>query len=191
MVVDRKDQRTMNVFIDLGCYDGDTVEEFRNWSKIAFPDKKDWKIFAFDPNPKFKNDWENKKDANTVFEQKAAWIEDGTIEVAIDSSEDPWGTTVMPGKKKIWDNNEKITVECFDFPRWIEKFEDDYVVVKCDVEGAEFPILERMLQLGTARIPQYLLVEFHPNKVQEYSTEDKNNLINKLRSNGTNVLEWH
>lgn len=181
----------MNVFVDLGCYDGDTVEEFRNWSKIAFPDKKDWKIYAFDPNPKFKDDWENKKDANTVFEQKAAWIENGTIEVAIDDANEPVGTTVMPGKKKIWDHNEKITVECFDFAKWIETFDKDFVVVKMDIEGAEFPVLERMIDLGTARIPSHLLVEFHPNKVEEYTTDDKNALIRRLENNGTNVLEWH
>lgn len=181
----------MNVFVDLGCYDGDTVEEFRNWRKIAFPDKEDWKIYAFDPNPKFKDIWETKKDEHTEFHHKAAWISDGIIEVAIDSSEEPLGTTVMPGKKKIWDNNEKISVECFDFPHWIETFENDFVVVKMDIEGAEFPILERMLYLGTARIPAYLLVEFHSNKVEEYSTDDKNRLIRKLKNNGANVLEWH
>lgn len=180
----------MATFIDLGCYDGDTVEEFRNWRKIAFPILTDWEIYAFDPNPIFKEAWETKKDEHTTFEQKAAWVEDGEIEVAIDSSPMPLGTTVMPGKKKIWDVSEKITVPCFDFPLWLRQFKDDFVVVKMDVEGAEFPILERMLKLGVANIPKYLLVEFHPNKVEEYTTEHKIKLIRELQPH-TKILEWH
>lgn len=180
----------MAIFCDIGCYDGDTVEEFRNWRKLAFPLLTEWNIYAFDPNPIFKEKWETVKDENTVFEQKAAWIEDGEIEVAIDSSTEPLGTTVMPGKKKIWDVSEKIKVPCFDFSEWLKQFRGQFVVVKCDAEGAEFPILERMLEIGTASVPNYLLVEFHSNKVEEYTTDDKIDLIERLERH-TRVLEWH
>lgn len=179
-----------NIYVDLGAYDGDTVKQFRNWRKLAFPLLTDWQIYAFDPNPIFKEKWETKKDEHTFFEQKAAWIFDGEIEVAIDSAPEPLGTTVMPGKKKIWDVSEKITVPCFDFPLWLKQFRGQYIVVKMDVEGAEFPILQRMLEIGTANVPQYLLVEFHPNKVEEYTTEDKIDLIKRLERH-TKVLEWH
>lgn len=180
-----------NIFIDLGCYDGDTVEEFRNWSKVAFPDRSDWKIYAFDPNPKFKHNWKKKSNDNTFFEQSAAWIKDGEIEVAIDQTDTPRGTTVMPSKVAIWDNFPHIIVKCFDFSKWIEKFKDDFLVVKMDAEGAEFPILEKMIRDGTDKLVDRLMVEFHPNKVREYTTTYKNDLIQRLQHRGVDIKEWH
>lgn len=181
----------MNVFIDLGCYSGDTVEEFKNWRRLSFPDKQDWVIHAFDPNTKWNKKWQKMKDGKTHFHNKAAWIEDAELDFALDSSDTPLGSTLMPGKKKTWDNNDKVTVNAFDFSEWLKQFKDDYVVVKMDIEGAEFPILEKMLKDGTITIPAYLLVEFHPNKVIEYTTTDKLELVEKIKSLGVNILEWH
>lgn len=181
----------MNVFVDLGCYDGDSVEQFRNWRRLAFPDKGDWVIHAFDANPKWHDKWETMKDDNTFFHLKAAWVEDTELEFAVDSADKPLGSTLMPGKEKIWNNNEKILVEAFDFSFWLKQFKDDYVVVKMDTEGAEFPILDKMIKDGTITIPDKLLVEFHPNKVVEYSTQDKDRLVQLIKDLGVDIMEWH
>lgn len=181
----------MNVFIDLGCYDGDTIEEFKNWRKLAFPDKEDWIIYAFDPNPKWIDKWETMKDGKTFFNLKAAWIENTEMDFAVDSSDTPLGSTLMPGKHKIWDKSKKITVQAFDFSEWVKQFKDDYIVVKMDTEGAEFPILDKMIKDGTITIPDKLLVEFHPNKVIEYTTEFKNKLVQLIKDLNVDILEWH
>lgn len=178
-----------NVYIDLGCFDGDSVEQFRNWRRIAFPGREDWKIYAFDPNPRFAEAWQTKKDQNTSFTQLAAWVEDGTAEFAV--SDNPLGSTLMPGKKKVWDTSEKIEVDTFDFSKWLESFAGDFVVVKMDIEGAEFPILKKMLKDSTYKIVDVLMVEFHPNKVVEYTTTSKIRLIRRLKDHGVNILEWH
>lgn len=180
-----------NVYIDLGCYDGDSVEQFRNWCKIAFDPEWEWQIFAFDPNPRFRESWERKTGRGTKFQSKAAWIHDGEIEFAVDGTENPLGSTVMPGKKSIWDHFEKITVPCFDFSEFLKAFHDAFVVVKMDIEGAEFPILEKMIQDGTIKIPALLAVEFHPNKVVEYSTTDKIDLIDRIKPFCPRLVEWH
>jgi FkbM family methyltransferase len=180
----------MNVFIDLGCYNGDTVEEFRNWSKVAFPTKRKWKIYAFDPNPNFTKEWEAIKDDDTVFSNLAAWTAYGQMTCSIEDSDNPWGTSLMPSKN-TYDAGEKITVETFAFSKWLRKFRNEFVVVKMDIEGAEFPVLESMIKDNTDRICDWLLVEFHPNKVVEYTTTDKNNLIAKLKRRGVNIKEWH
>lgn len=181
----------MNIFIDLGSYDGDSIEQFKNWSKTSFPDKEDWIIYGFEPNPKFKDKLEALASDTVIISRKAAWVEDTTMQFAVDSTDTPLGSTLMSGKKKIWDKNEKIDVEAFDFSQWLKQFEDDFVVVKMDTEGAEFPVLEKMIADDTDKICDCLMVEFHPNKVVEYTTTDKNILIDKLKSRGVNILEWH
>lgn len=181
----------MNVYIDLGCYDGDTVEEFRNWRRVAFPDKEEWTIYAFDPNPSFSEAWANKTDKDTSFIKQAAWIEDGETEFAVDQSDSPVGSTIMQGKRKVWEASPKIKVKTFDFSHFLKSVDEDFVVVKMDIEGAEFKVLDKMIRDGTDKICKWLLIEFHPNKVVEYTTKDKLNLLEVLRARNPNVLEWH
>ncbi len=181
----------MNIFIDLGAYNGDSIEEFRNWSKVAFPGRTSWKIYAFEPNPKFAGVLRKKEDENTKTYNTAAWTKDTELEFAVDSTKTPLGSTVMSGKKAIWDTMSHIRVTAFDFSEYLKKFKDDFVVVKMDIEGAEFPILEKMIADGTDKIPHVMMVEFHPNKVQEYTTTHKNELIQKLLDRGVVIKEWH
>lgn len=178
----------MNIYVDLGCFDGDTVRSYQEYADKEFG-KKDWKIYAFDANPKWQDNWVSTD--NIKYDLKAAWIEDTELEFAVDQSESPQGSTLMPGKKAIWNTMPKIKVQAFDFSMWLKQFRDDLVVVKMDIEGAEFPILEKMIQDGTDTIPERMMIEFHPNKVVEYTTTDKNNLIDRLKSRGDNIIEWH
>jgi FkbM family methyltransferase len=179
----------MNVFIDVGAFNGDTVEEFKNWSKIAFPDKEEWKIYAFEPNPKFLDYWNEQ--TNAEFINKAVWVEDTELEFAVDQSESPQGSTLMKGKKAIWDTCPKVKVQALDFSEWLKQFADDYVVIKLDCEGAEYPVLEKMIKDETITIPEILMVEFHPNKVVEYTSTYTNELRDTIRKLNVRLVDWH
>lgn len=181
----------MNVFIDLGAYSGDSIEEFKNWSKLSFPDKENWQLYAFEPNPKFREYWDNQTHNNLTFSNMAAWTEDTEIEFAVDQTDTPLGSSLMQSKKKVWDNSPKIKVQAFNFSEWLKQFKDDFVVLKMDIEGAEFKVLDKMISDNTDKIPYVMMVEFHPNKVTDYTTLDKNRLIGKLQKRGVNVKEWH
>lgn len=176
----------MKVFIDCGAYDGDSIEQFYNWFKLI-DDPTEYNIFAFEPNPtvmaKAKERLTNKK---VVFSDNAVWIENGTKEFSVYDV----GSTLMKSKS-TWDKGVKIEVDTIDFSEWIKQFENDYVFVKLDCEGAEFPILEKMIQDDTLKVIDLLAVEFHPNKVSDYTTTDKNNLIEKIKQQGIKLYEWH
>lgn len=180
-----------HVYFDLGCNNGDTIEGFRNWSKIAFDEDWKWDIYAYDPNPDFISDWADKKIPNATFYQMAVWTDNDILDFAIDKKGKKLGSTLMKGKRKIWDYSSKIRVETVDFSSVLKKYKDDFVVVKMDIEGGEFPVLEKMIHDNTDLICDWLLVEFHPNKVVEYTTSYKNQLLAKLKSRNPNVREWH
>lgn len=175
----------MKYFIDCGSYDGDSIEQFYNWYKLI-DDPTEYNIFAFEPNPtvmaRAKERLTNKK---VVFSDNAVWIENGTKEFSVYDV----GSTLMESKS-TWDKGVKIEVDTVDFSEWIKNFKGDYVVVKLDVEGAEFPILQKMIKDKTIDIPDLMLVEFHPNKVSDYTTTDKNKLIKEV-SKHTRLIEWH
>jgi hypothetical protein len=59
---------------------------------------------------------------------------------------------LMPGKREMWAKAAKQKVQAFNFPEWLEQFRDDYVIVKCDIEGAEFIIFDKMLKDGTLNL---------------------------------------
>jgi len=177
------------IFIDVGAYDGDTIEQFLNWGKLV-DNPSEYKIYAFEPNPNMLPEL-RKKVGNIEIIESAAWVDDNGTEFAVDTTETPIGSTVMSSKKNIWDNFEKIKVATIDFSNWLKQFKGDHVVIKMDIEGAEFPVLRKMIDDGTITIADKIFVEFHPNKVQDYTSTDKENLINEIKSLGVNIQDWH
>ena len=63
------------------------------------------------------------------------------------------------------DSSEQ-SVQVIDFPTWLAtNFKaEDIVVIKMDVEGAEFDILAKMLQTDLVSLIDLLLLECHPAK---------------------------
>jgi Methyltransferase FkbM domain len=54
-------------------------------------------------------------------------------------------------------------VKAIDFGNWLKRnyTKDDVVYVKFDIEGAEYPILDQMLNDGTMTLVDRLYIEFH------------------------------
>lgn len=180
------------IFIDAGAYDGDTIREFFNWGKMI-GDPNEYEIYAFEPNPnmyKILDDTASQHD-NVTFINKAVWIEDGQIEFAVDTTATPLGSTAEVSKSSIWDTMPHETVESVDFSNWIKQFDGCEVLLKMDIEGAEFSVLSKMLKDGTMKIVNKLMCEFHPNKVSAYTTTDKDDLIKKIEAEGVEVKLWH
>lgn len=177
------------VFVDVGAYDGDSIRYF-----MKRDDWQDFDIYAFEPNPRFAqvlaNLWLECPNI-VMLSNEASWIEDTQLEFAVDQADSPIGSTLMPGKVEMWNKSVKQIVQAFDFPTWLEQFNDCYVIVKMDCEGAEFPILHKMLREGNITVINELWCEFHPNKVREYTTTDKLELMDSIRRSGVELVEWH
>ncbi|HXJ66356.1 MAG TPA: FkbM family methyltransferase, partial [Actinomycetota bacterium] len=81
----------------------------------------------------------------------------------------------------------RIMADCFDLEQWIlDRVPlDDPCVVKMDIEGAEYPLLNHLILQDNAiwRI-QYLLVEWHGNERRRWRLEDR------LREVGMTVEGW-
>ncbi len=166
----------MRILIDLGAYDGDSLIALEYW--------KFDKVYAFEPNPRFKEDLEK---LDVEFSNKVAWIEDGTVMFSVDGNDLAYGSTVMKSKA-TYNNRTATEMKSFDFSEWLKQFRNDDVTVKMDIEGAEFPILNKMIKDGTDEIVKDLHVEFHANKVREYTTTDVHALIKNLKCK---VHIWH
>jgi len=89
-------------------------------------------------------------------------------------------------------------VRSLDFSAWMaRKFEpDDFVVIKMDIEGAEYAVLEKMLADGTLALAQLMIVEFHwpyfDPEVRDAARARHDKLMEGInKANPTLLFEWH
>lgn len=178
------------IFVDLGAYNGDTVEQFISWGQV-FGDISTSTIYAFEPNPNYEDQWASvyerhiKHVGDIVFEQSAAWVDDKGLEFSL-WGESEVGSTVMKDKRN-WYAGKIIGVPSFDFSEWLKQFQGEEIYVKFDIEGAEYPILRKMIEDGTDKLCKLIFVEWHADKMGEPFKEDQKYIEANLKCKW---IEW-
>jgi len=166
------------IVVDLGCFPHRDEISIERLVERYRPDV----LYGFDPWPELVEGETNVDGTRVVLERKAAWIEDGEIEFARVRGFRGWDSTVMKAKnsRREWTSaGEVIRVPCFDFSSWVRRLPEP-PVVKLDVEGAEFPILERLHDDGTDALVAELLIEWHDEKMADFA-DRKAALLSALR----------
>jgi len=177
------------IYIDLGAYNGDTVEQFINWGQLL-GDLHECLVYGFEPNPNFKDSWDDiiarqsQHVKHMEFINKAAWIDDEGIELSI--YENPTGSSLMPDKRD-YEKGKLMRVETFDFSKWLRTLDDKEIYIKFDIEGSEYPILKKMIADGTDRRPKLCMVEWHGTKMNAGFMEDQKFIEENLKCQ---LVEW-
>jgi FkbM family methyltransferase len=166
------------VFIDLGFNKGQSVKFFYD----LIPDSDEYEIYAFEPDPSNFKSFENFNDVN--FYKKAAWIYDGVVKFYLGS--ESFASTINSSKITNIKQDRFIETDCLDICKFImDNFDkDDYIILKIDIEGAEYELLNYMLSNDCLEYINDLFVEFHLGKITNITNDQHNDLINKLHSLG-------
>lgn len=95
---------------------------------------------------------------------------------------------------------EPTTVKAIDFSKWLkQRFADASakgcaVIVKMDIEGSEYDVLEKMIADGTSTLVSHMIVEFHgrcfPESEQPAMNAREANIKKTLRDSGVRVYDW-
>jgi FkbM family methyltransferase len=150
------------IFIDGGFFKGEV-------SSYLLPKLPSWQFHAFDINidvSKVYADQLSSRYDNFHFYNQALYKFDGDIRIYIDQRHDiPNGSNIVGknfGKTKL-DLNSVHMIKCIDLAKWIRTNfrKDDVIVIKLDVEGAEFEILQHMIHSGVIEYVNLLCVEWH------------------------------
>ena len=128
----------------------------------------------------------NNKKYNFIVKDEAIWIADVYKDFFI--SVDRWGDlgcTLLPEKTEKLDRENPLKVKCIDFAKFLNSFSDDnYIVVKLDIEGAEYDVLNHLIETNTITKINELYVEFHDIFFNRNSKDIKNRLSNyKIKCN--------
>lgn len=170
-----------HIFVDGGAHLGETVEHFLRSPLHA---RHDWEIVAFEANPELIPRIP-KRPRLTVLD-RAIWVHDGGVEFYVGA--DSLSSSVHGHKKTGRLSRTPIRVPSVNFGRWLQGqfLRGDYVLVKLDIEGAEYEVLDQMLRDGTIDWIDELYVEFHNGKVG-VSTEEDGRLVREARGRGIRV----
>lgn len=171
----------MKLFIDCGTHLFQGLKQFNE--KFLFDNK--WEIFSFEANPYVYSMSINEKPnfENLYHLNKAVSTENSFIEVNIDKNNIiSQGTNILKNPPQVdgvvtFDWFKKIKVECIDLCDFINQRSFDYCVVKLDVEGAEFDILEKLISTDVISKIDELYVEFHErfftNELEKFTEKRK------------------
>jgi len=132
------------------------------------------------------------------FFNKAVWVRDGVMDFYLATEWGPnhkGGSTLLAGHVKNAskvDYSRPVAVECIDFSRWIRRNfrRRDHLVVKMDIEGAEYPVLEKMVADGTIDYVAELIVEFHWH-MNENLDQARHDALRAALEKRVLVSDWH
>lgn len=179
------------IFIDCGAHRGESVRLF----KMQYPNSCGYRIISFDANPNVKDSFNADDLSDVEFHNVAVWTVDGTVDLHTHRWE--VGMTLFKENCRVVSSIAPITVPSIDFSNWILKTfsRDDYIVLKMDIEGAEYDVFEKMFNDGSIDYINKLYVEWHYDYVNDKANaycppERHTNVLNELQSRGLKDLYW-
>ena len=172
------------LFLDCGSNIGQSVQAFQSWKK---EDASQYDVICFEANIEFIPPLMSRI---AIYQSKFKSI--NLLVLAVD---DHWGTTNFDGWQLSefgTDNAKKRrVVPCMDFPDWFANSTDNYeeIILKLDIEGAEYKVLEKMHRLNCLSKITQLFVEFHGFK-RNFSSQDTQRMISLVYKNGLSPYMW-
>jgi hypothetical protein len=199
------------VFLDCGTNLCQGLNQISNENKVD----DTWIVYSFDANPDVFNYIDKSKYPNVHFVNEGVWFEscdrflnqeilnfitneDGNGKLVGEKFMNPkvGGSTNIMGDKYNWghwiENDKKIInsfkIKCFDFSSFIkDNFnKEDYIVVKLDIEGAEYEVMDKLISDGTIDYIDSIYVEWH-----NIDNRDRSYYVNIINEKNIKYTEWH
>jgi len=166
------------VFIDLGAADGNS---FGSWTQNQYgpvsncPSGGTYEAFLVEANPRFQgalDSLERSHAGPTAFVHSlapnAAYMCEGQTSFYLDTvnhNKNYWGSSMSNNHPDVQaSGQQKVTVPTVNLIKLIAEntIASDFVLVKMDIEGAEYDILPCLANSPHASLIDRLLVEYHP-----------------------------
>ncbi|XP_035682684.1 uncharacterized protein LOC118420087 [Branchiostoma floridae] len=203
----KKTKSQRKFFLDCGANVASSVQLFRD----TYPKGQEYIIHSFELDERLAPYFApysdhvlhcptavSDNDGNMTAFSESAWAPDKGKNNNIDMQ---WGggtlyvdkkekiDTVSGGRRKL---SHRKTVPTVDLSQWIQQnfATNDHIILKLDVEGAEYTILKKMLQDNTFRWIDKFYGEFHPGQPTGWTKEQKRKLMDDLKKNKINQVSW-
>lgn len=193
------------VFIDLGAADGNSFNAFLNdkYGAVAnCPSGGLWEAVLVEANPRFQAPIEQTKarfpEAVEAFPSTAAYMCQGQTSFYLDTvttAQNYWGSSMSSNHPDVvHSGKKKVTVNTVNLNRLLVErtIPSDYVLVKMDIEGAEFDIVPCLAHSPAAALMDALWMEQHDVSwgLAGNSLEDMNQAKLSLKSRGVYMPDY-
>jgi FkbM family methyltransferase len=181
----------MEIILDCGSHCGCSARKFRH----CYPHAD---IHCFEPNPTLAHYYAN---LNATFHPVAVYTEDTKQPFYLSTTVRREGSSLIwqkcldappPYRRPVLDKEHPCTVKCICLSRWIQEHcsKHDTVHLKLNCEGAEYAILQQLLDDGTIEWISHLYVDWHWHKIgllkRVHST-----IVRRLQSSGLPPQSWN
>lgn len=174
-------------FIDCGAHCGESILMAKQKFGI------DVNVFSFEPVPGLANQLIqiHENDTTIQIQNSAVWINNEIKKFHL-SEEYTDGSSLLNNLNNLRDDHY-LEVPCFDLSSWITDCfnEDDYIILKLDIEGAEYEVLNKMIEDGSINLINELWGEWHDMKINDVYTQNlAQNVYKYLEDNNIKFNEW-
>lgn len=104
-------------------------------------------------------------------------------------------SNILEDPQNWWDHDyQEYEVKSIDFSSFLKETvnEEDYVLIKMDIEGSEFSVLDKMIKDNTIELIDDIYVEFHERHFdnEEYYNSKKKEYFKIFLEKTINLFEW-
>jgi len=192
------------VFIDLGAADGNTFNFFMNngYGDVGNCPSAQWAAVLVEANPHFKPKLDaighTHAGSVDVMASTAAFMCEAKTSFYLDTvntDKNYWGSSMSSSHPDVQRSGKtKVTVPTINLNRVLyeQTIPGDWVMVKMDIEGAEWEVLPCLAEAPVAHLVDRLYLEQHPQSWGMGSTtpEQMENAKASLRSKGVDIPNY-
>lgn len=186
-------------FLDCGTHLGQGLTEIGQRIGID----SHWQVHSWEANPYTFNALDHSNySKNYHFYNQAVTTHNNSITLnieTIDSNDFGQGSSII--NLDQWANPmhkgqfiKTTEVPGVDISQWIltQCTPNDYVVIKFDIEGAEYDVLDKMIKDGSLDLVDQIFIEWHarffPNKEEYWARQES--LIDIMRTKNIDIVRW-
>ena len=153
----------------------------------------DTNVISFEPVPGLAKQLQeiHRENPTIQIQNSAVWINDKVKKFHL-SEEYTDGSSLLNSLNNLRDEHY-LNIPCFDLSTWISECfdKDDYLILKLDIEGAEYEVLNKMIEDGTINLINEFWGEWHDMKIKDPHTELLSKKVYKyLNDNNIEFKEW-
>jgi len=179
------------IILDCGSHLGESVRKFKQ--ELG---KTDYEFHMFEPNiflfeqintnPEFENCKKYNNAVSNKYEIVKFW--------GCTKNKNSVGSTLEKSKAN-WDGiteDDYIEIQAINLSEFIQNnfSKEDYIILKLDIEGAEYDVLDKLLETNIIEYIDELYCEFHTQWLSPEFAQREDNLRKKLKEINLQINYW-
>lgn len=158
-----------DIVIDLGCASYQRGNRLEDSIQTLIKRFKPKILFGFDPQPGLREGVGNVYGTTVITTRRAAWTRGGPIGIEVNGN----CTHVDPG-------STNGSVEAFSFATWVRSLPAANIVLKLDVEGAEYILLPYLIAEHVIDRFKLIIVEWHEGQYANGYETDRESILQAI-----------